>query len=768
MEIIQHRDWGGCSLESAAAIGLKLERVARQEIRSGSHRSLVGTARGECRVFKKIPKMKSCIEKLGVNRMLRLIVLVVLGAFAAPLAWAGPPSDESPATDALQEVVVTATKQRANLQKVDAAVTVATADILVSQGVDDLPAAQKLVPSVRFQNEANNTQVVVRGVGSTLDLGNVQPLVAFNLAGIYVPREETSAGFFDLEQLEVLPGPQGTLYGRSAAGGTVNLTPTRPGFNTDGSALLEVGNYSAVHGTATQNIKASDTLAFRAAIDYNYHEGYMTTGSDSANDVSLRLSSLFNPSDALSVYLWTQGAGKYGYTPNLVNKGTNPNTGGFCEGCFLFSNPWNDTRSGKYAEPFGSPHKVANHFTSAIVGGQIDYRFDGATLTYLPSYLYLDSRPLFWLGAVDAQNIAHYNQISHELRLTSNSDGPLSWLGGLYYYNMRHYSDLNLFVNLPFSFTQDGVAADRLAGYAAFGQAKYSFTETIRGIVGGRFSSTDHTANGNEPAALGTLPYTFDKTFNHFDWKVGLEADVLSKAMVYGTIQTGYQPGTFNELPNTATFSNEIRPSTLRSYTAGLKSRWLDDRLQINDEVFYYDYRDLLTQSYDINAAYNPLFNARKVAIKGNQLDILMRVFTGDQVNVNVGYLHARDVEFLTPTGQNFAGYQLAYAPDLTAAAGYTHNMPVGNATLRAHIDWRYEGSWWGTFNHVQGTQQAKSNKGDAYLTYDATKWTLGVWIKNIQNRAVIGATAAAGVPGPATSYLEDPRTYGLRVTVNY
>src|SRR6185312_4667926 len=130
---------------------------------------------------------------------------------------------EAAAADALGEIIVTAEKQTRSLQKTAAAVTVVSADTLIDNGVDDLRQAQKLVPSVRFQAEGNNTQVLVRGVGAVLDFQNVEPNVAFNFAGAYIPREATSAGFFDVAQFEVLPGPQGTLYGRSAIGGTINL-----------------------------------------------------------------------------------------------------------------------------------------------------------------------------------------------------------------------------------------------------------------------------------------------------------------------------------------------------------------------------------------------------------------------------------------------------------------------------------------------------------------------------------------------------------------
>ena len=684
------------------------------------------------------------------------------------LGSAGARADIAPASDALEEITVTAEKQTQNLQKTAAAVTVISSEMLIDAGVTDLREAQKLVPSVRFQAEGNNTQVFIRGVGANLDQANVEPNVAFNLAGIYLPREATSAGFFDVQQMEVLPGPQGTLYGRSAIGGTINVTPTRPGFNFDGSALLEGGNYSAVHGTVTQNFKASETVAFRAALDYSKNDGFETSGADSKNDVSLRLSTLIEPSESLAIYLWAQGAGKYGHTENLVNKGTNPNTGTYCEGCFLSSNPWNDTRTGAFAGPFGTTVAEDNHYTSVVVGAQVDYRMDWATLTYIPSYLFLDAAPEYWLSAIRSSNTAHYNQITQELRLASTNDGPIKWLGGLYFYNVRNYGGITLFTNLPFAFLQDSVTQDQLKGYAAFGQGTYSITDTFRVTVGARGSTTKRTAYGNEPAALGGLAYNFDHSFDNVDWKFGLEKDVSPKAMVYGSVQTGYQPGTFNELPNTATFNNEVKPSRLRAYTGGIKSRWMDDRLQINDELYYYDYRDLLIQSYNIAAAYNTIFNARKVAIKGDQLDVLMRVFTDDQVNLNVGYSHARNVDFVTPAGQNYDGLQLAYAPDLTAMSGYTHNMPVGDATLRAHIDWRFESSWYADYVHNPGVRQGPSNKGDASLTYDATKWSVGLWIKNIQNRAVIAATAAAGVPGPATSYLDDPRTYGIRFTASY
>ena len=694
------------------------------------------------------------------------LAAILLGGLAITRVHA----DTAPAaSEALEEITVTAEKQVASLQKTAAAVTAISADMLIEAGVTSLTEAETLVPSVRFQAEGDSTQIFIRGVGANLDFPNVEPNVAFNIAGIYVPREADSASFFDVQQLEVLPGPQGTLYGRSAIGGTINLTPTKPGFNNDGATLLEVGNYSAVHVTVTQNVKASDSVALRAAIDYAYNSGFQVTGADSKNDISLRLSTIVNPNDRLSVYLWFQGAQKNGYHENLVNKGLDPGTlKNYCEECFFYSNPWNDTRTGRYAGPFGTTDRERNHYKNYMVGGQIDYQFDGAVLSYLPSYLYFDAQPLYWLSALQSTNSSHYNQLTQELRLASTGNGPFKWLVGLSYFNSRNNGTELLFPNLPFAFFQNNVDYDRLAGESIFGQLTYSFTDTFRLTGGGRVSSTKRTANGYEVKAIGGLPYDFDKTYNRFDWKVGLEKDVLSKAMVYANVQTGYQQGTFNPIPNTPTQSNAVEPERLIAYTAGFKSRWLDDRLQINNEIYYYDYRNLIIQAYDISKPFNPIFNGKKVGIRGDQLDVLANVTPHDQVNLNIGYSRSRNKDVVDIAGHNYDGLSPPYSPDYTAVAGFTHSTPLGDAMLRAHIDWRFESSWYADYVHNKGTQQVPSNKGDASLTYDAKSWTAGVWIKNMTNQAVIAATAAAGLPGPATAYLDDPRTFGVRFTVKY
>jgi iron complex outermembrane receptor protein len=204
----------------------------------------------------------------------------------------------------LDDIVVTAQKQSETAQRTPAAITAITGESLVQKGVTNLAAVQDLVPGARFHQEANTTQVFLRGVGSNLDLANVLPSVSFNFNGTYVPREGTSVGFYDIAQVEVLPGPQGTLYGRSAIGGTVNVSFNRPEFTNSFSQLVEVGNYGLVHPTLVANVALSDDLAVRFAADYVHHDGYMTSGAYSQKDFSGRASLLWRPSGTVSLYLW--------------------------------------------------------------------------------------------------------------------------------------------------------------------------------------------------------------------------------------------------------------------------------------------------------------------------------------------------------------------------------------------------------------------------------------------------------------------------------
>lgn len=717
--------------------------------------------------------------------------LQVLGASLSAMMLSGVAHAQEAAEEnsgGIEEIIVTAEKRDTNLQKTPVAVTAFTGESLVQTGVTDLRAVQNITPGARFQQQGATTQVFLRGVGSNLDFGNVEPVVAFSMNGIYTPREGTSQPLYDLERIEILPGPQGTLYGRNALGGTVNIQFKRPTQELETSGMIEAGNYNLVHTTLVQNIPLSDSLAIRAAGDFIDHKGYMTSGAYSKHDFGARLGILYKPSSDLSVYLWGSYAKRDGSPANLVNKGTDPATGAFSEDAFLTENPWDDQRRGSWATgtpsppgcsfipfvfgsclPFGQAVAEKQKYDLWTFGGQIDVGIsDGVTLTYIPGYFSLDSQSKYWLGILPADKTDNYRLTTHELRLAGESD-KLNWLVGLYGYSQKTVGDFVVaFVNVA-----SRVQHHRVKGIALFGQATYSVSDTFRVTVGGRGSFDKRTANGVSLQDAVT-PYTFEKSFNRFDYKIGVETDLSDTAMAYMTYQTGYQPGTFNEVPNTPTQSNLIKSPKLSSIVGGVKTRFLDNRLQLNLEGFYYKFNDLLIQAYNAQVNYNEIFNA-KTRSYGFQLDTVFQPTDDDRLNVSVSYLNARIQKFSKTVANGallsqYEGFVPPYAAPWTVNIGYHHDFQLANGYVRAAADTRYEGAWFADFVHTPGVRQAPNWKSNASLTYFAAneKWSAGLWIKNISNEAVLAATAAAGLPGPATAYLEQPRTWGGRVTFKF
>ncbi len=698
-------------------------------------------------------------------------MLCALTSLAAR-AQTDPPAD---AGAALPPIIVTSTKQAQSEQEVPAAITVVTGAMLVDTGATDIRAVQDMIPSARFQQQNVATEIYLRGVGSTLDFPQIESPTAFTINGIHIPREATGVPLYDIDQLEVLPGPQGTLYGRSAMGGAVNVNLHRPSNITESDVLFETGNYDLLHLGAMQNLALSDTLDVRVAADYHTHAGYEASGADSQEDLAGRLSVLARPSAAVTAYFWAATLAKDGHPPNLVVKGVDPATGLLDPNRYLTGNPWSDRFPAPYAAqlPFGQPRAEGQNYANKMVGGQVDVALDDqTTLTWIPSYLYLASSADYWLGAFPGNETNNYRQSTSEWRLATK----LGWgtsLAGLYVYDLNSNGDFTFGGFTPQTgFPVSIVDGNRIKGASLFGQVTVDLSNTLRWTGGGRVSRDDRLGSGRYASGAGLAPYTYDQGFHHVDYHLGLEYDLAPETMLYGGTQTAYQPGSFNAYASTPAASNAIGEARLTAYTAGIKHRSGDGRLLINDEIFTYDYHGLFASAYNTVFNSNQTFNAQKVRISGDQLDVSWQPTTADHLHASVGYLHARNVRFELPDGSaNYDGLQLQYAPDWTLIAGAAHDLalPVGHLTLQAQA--RYEDSFYADYAHTPGGYQQGYVKTDATLTYVSARgdWTLAAWVRNISNVAVIAASAGGSNLPPlttgATAFLEPPRTFGLRTT---
>jgi iron complex outermembrane receptor protein len=478
----------------------------------------------------------------------------------------------------------------------------------------------------------------------------------------------------------------------------------------------------------------------------------------------------------------------------LVSKGNvdNPRSQAFPN-----KDPWDDRLQGDLASyaTLGPIDAQYREWETTLVGAEVNWEInDRLSLTYLPSSLDFDWHQEYWLTHKDGDFNETIDQQTHELRLSFDNGGSVTWLAGLYDYQIETAGQLfiqfgpdELFPTSPPGIWLNAVDVrdHELKGTALFGEVAWSASDRTRLVAGGRVSNDKRTGSGFQPSIVvgpaidedpialftGEAPPTYSnkESWDHIDWKLGLEFDAGEQSMLYATIQTGFQPGTFDSFPDTV-----MEDSELLAFTVGAKNRFLDGQLLLNNEIFYYVYDNLLTQAFDAATGTNRLTNA-DVVIYGDQLDLLFTPSSlpDTRFSFSVGYLHARYDDFLNDSLDVFNDTQMQNAPDWTATLGIMHDWRFeSGAYIQANIASRYESGFWGDFSHSSGIYQSAYTKTDAALTWHCGtgKWSAGLWVKNLEDQDVQSAAATGNPiadPGPGAPFLEAPRTYGLRVTLN-
>lgn len=700
-------------------------------------------------------------------------------AFAVAAMITGVQADNPP----LEEIIVSASKREASRMEIPGTVTVLSAQQLRAGGVGDIRAAQSLLPAIRLQQENTSTQVFIRGIGSNLDFPQLDAPSSVHLNGVYVPREANSTALFDLSQLEVLPGPQGTLYGRSTLGGVVNANFARPG-DESGYLRLETGNYEGRRATVAGDLAIGRELTLRLATDYQYRDGYMDSGADALDNLAGRVSFVWTPGERLSIYGWINAADMDGSPANLVVKGVDPETGSLSPSSFLQSDPWNDSIPEPWAQflPFGQPEAESyREYRNVLTGAEITYQLSpDLSLTYLPAFTDFRVSSNYWLGAFPANKTDSYQQQIHELRLRGNSRWG-NWLAGLYAYRMDSdgYFMFGGFdvIDLPGSgelpVPVSIVDSHRIEGLAAFGEVELDLAQGWRLTLGGRLSEDNREGDGRFFNGDGLAPYSADEDYNNLDFKLALSRDISDSLVAYATVQTGYMPGTFNPYASTPQQSNLVDAAELVSYSTGLKGN-LAGIARGSVEAFYYDYDGLFGSAYNTVINATQTFNVEQTEVHGVQIELSLAPSAYGTLGLSGAWIRARYTDFALPDGTaNFDGFQAQYAPEWSWVLRYHRDFDIAGGRLRAAINSRYESSFWADFAHTPGGRQRAARKTNAQLTWypGSSDWSIGLWVRNIEDEAVIAATAGGSnlPPNPegATAFLEAPRTWGLRFSLN-
>ncbi len=738
-----------------------------------------------------------------------IAVIFPVAAFAQTASVA----DATETDQKIQEIIVTAQRRSQSAQSTPLAIQVLSGAALEQAGVSQAVDVQKLVPGVQISQGGASTLIYIRGVGDFGVTATGNPAVAFNVDGVYVGRPMAISGnFYDLDRIEVLKGPQGTLYGRGASGGAVNALTNRPSFAEpfSGALNLEGGSYDEVNVDGALNVRLSDKLAIRGAFQVVSRRGYLSDGNDDDKHQAGRLSALWKPSDRISlliegdyVHLGGRGPG-YALLPGIP--GDSPWTGTDAPGpgaLFVSREPF----PGAVSNPSTLPVYQDNRF--ANIHAELNVDFDFATLTVIPAYrrseMSYSTVPGFryspgYTGTPDTAD-----QTSLELRL-ANSKGRLKWIIGAYYFNESQNTNVLLYDG--FIQNQQLAASLRAISFAGFADLTYSATDKLRLIAGVRYTSDKHELTGSligfspslqcSPPATQCLSETYSgaKTYPKTTFRGGVEYDVAPQHLLYATVSTGFKSGGFNQAASNTPGSNEPEsydPETLTAYEIGSKNRFLDGRLQANFELFYWQYDNHQEAHIGLNGRGNlalDTLNAGKAHEYGFDFDGIYRVTKFDTLTVSAEYIFSKYDSFTYSTLPNFtspaytgcavspgappfvtvncSGFPLTHAPKWSGSASYSHDLPLGDfGTVTAAADMKYSSSYWIYSDFVPAEHVSGHVVWNANLTYRPAhgRWSVTGFVRNIGNTPVYsGGFNNLFVPSYLAASIGAPRTFGARL----
>ncbi len=681
----------------------------------------------------------------------------------------------------IADIIVTAQKRTENLQKVPLAISVVSDDALRTGGAVIAADLSKAVPSLQTFENGPFAQLSIRGIGSTQVNAFGDPAVSYVVDGVVQDRAaNATAAFYDVRRIEVLKGPQGTLFGRNATAGALNIITNDPTVaRASAYADVQFGNYAALSSTGAVNLPLTDVLAVRGAWQTTRHDGYFPNGYNDADNAAARLKLLWRPAGRLTLRL----QGDYfrqkgnGYADAVLPLGS---------GGQGVKNPWNQT-----FYPKGG--FVDNRIWG--VQGQLDWELGPATLTVIPGYRDTEQRSYYYYAGIWSFVDNPTRQTTAEVRLShagATQAGGLTWAAGLYYFRLtqRAYNQYalqcfcandSLFTfNRSPNFTGRDLSDLNTRSYAAFGQATYAISDTLRATAGVRYTRDRKTEDGFSIVELPTIgvsltaPDIAQRTFSNVSWRAALDADVSPRSLVYASVSTGYKAGGLNEGLNSPGYG----PEKLLAFALGSKNRFLDGHVQLNAEVFYWHYRDKQIATV---ASVPPPGNLGYVGsniprskIYGADVDGLVLLSRNDQLDFSVEFLRSRTGAFSVPsTGAAFlnSGEPVLRTPRWNIAAGLTHDFPLADGgSVKASIRTNYRSRQLLDVYEAPTDFAPATMTSDVYVSYTAPRgrWHVDAFVRNLENEAIIVGVYRPYIPGPISSvgwgFLDAPRTYGVKL----
>jgi iron complex outermembrane receptor protein len=670
----------------------------------------------------------------------------------------------------IAEIIVTAQKREQRLQDVPITITAITGDAADEIGIsstDDLSAA---VPSLTWQKSYNGSPFI-RGVGKAIvTAGNESSVGIFVDGVLQVSPLMTNFALNNVDRIEVLKGPQGTLFGRNSNGGVISITTRTPSFDPEIEASVGYANYDTIDGSLYTSGGLTDSLAVNFSLAFhNQGDGWgtnITTGDKTFTERSAdaRMKLLWQPSDRTEVNL----VGEYHYQRSQSNAyspqaGTLAVDGSGAAGFYDLT--------GDYE----------TYVRTRVASGSVSVRhdMDWAELVSISAYSRIRT---YWPYDSDGSPSPilqgpiweSANGFTQEVQLVSPGNSRLRWVAGLYYmYFDAAFEPIRLNGTGVGGAQIDIFGKTKANSYAAFGEATWEFLPETNLTVGARMTFDERSVNGRTDVnGVAGLVGQQQANFKEPTYRVTLDHSFTPELMIYGSVSTGYNSGQFN---TGNAFAPAVDPEKLTAYEAGFKAQLFDRLIQLNAAAYHYDYRDL--QVTIIDNAVTLQTNAAKAKVDGFEIDTTIVPVEGMTVNAALAYTDARYSEFTDAqfyraiAGGGYetivgdaTGNSLANAPKWSVSVGARYDLKAKIGTFTPAINYSYRSKYfWDSQNAVTENAQNLVNGSLTYTSPDEG-WSLRLWGKNMLNDKINAWTIQRGELFGHTPAA--PRTYGLEFTI--
>jgi iron complex outermembrane receptor protein len=769
-------------------------------------------------------------------KQIKLAIKCLFGTLPAALlfiAFSNPvfaQDAEQSNTMALEEVIVSARKRQESIQTVPIAVTALTGVQIERSFKATVEGLDEMAPNVelgRMQFGGGGLTGSIRGISFAETERTFEPAVGLMVDGVnYGTGTGAMVDMFDIETVEILRGPQGTLYGRNTMGGTINITRTRPTGEFGGKVSAGYGNYNAWDLKFLLNLGLGENWALKlTGIDQqadlftrNVITGERESGQDST---TLGFKLLWTPNDDVDVMLSYDHVSDDSAYPTVINISQEGDTfcdlgnlgvfdplGFMCEGdtadfVASFGRDFYDYNTDVTGIPFVASidSDIAtleinwdineNLVFSSITGyHDVEDRLLGE-VTGIPDF---QVAPDVWVPFFVVDRQQTYSQLSQEFRLVSNNSGKFNYVAGLYYFNSKYGLEPQTVINLG-SLVQTLTSTQDLDAYAAYAELYWQLSDKNRLTLGARytheqkdFTRTGADASGNEflrcpdPASPVEACRDPSESWSQVSPRIIFDRQFSDDVFGYISFSQGFRSGGWSGRANTALEIGPYDPETLNNYEIGFRTEFLEGRARFNATAFYMDYKDKqeditvsFTSDEGVVSTSSFVENAANATTKGLEFELYFQATDNLTIRSALGILDGKYDDYDTIVNGEIVSLlderHYRYAPDWTFNVGGDYNIPVSSGEVIITGNFKYTDDFWVTpaFDYTGNDR----DKIDSHATFDmSVVWVTEHWTTSIYGQDMFHSDGRILRKFDAGSFwfgdVEPHRTYGIRVQYNF